>query len=142
MSGIGYAVSSDLAHVLIDTEHETKSNDFLTELNDADMTIGFWLITLDTRRIDHSGVISCPEGGCFQSDALSIPVAASTSHMSNTLRPALGQPVSAWNKYAIPKPIADVCSKDWLLMHRIRFQHEVDFIQRRLQQCKAADRIQ
>lgn len=141
MSGIGYAVSSDLAHVLIDAEHKTKSNDFLTELNDADMTIGFWLITLDTRRIDHPGVVSCPHTGCFQMQ----PAATLTparANVTSMLRPALRQPATAWNNWAVTKPIVDVCSQDWLLMHPISQEHEVEYIQTRLQQCNAVHRIQ
>ena len=139
MSGIGYAVSKDLAHVLIDTEHKTNSNDFLTELGDADMTLGFWLITLDTHRTNHPGVIACPQGICFKSQPGTFAKANNTASVSHILRPASGNSADFWNRQAVPKPITDVCSEDWLLMHPISQEHEVEYIQARLQQCKAAD---
>lgn len=132
MLGPGYVLSSDLAHAVLDIEKRTGTEDWLFELGSDDMTIGFWLMSLDIRRLNHSGIITRHQGCCFQTSrpAHAEPMLALTSIAQ---RAAAGASVTL---------TMDVCQRDWLVINPVQSLQELRLLQDRLQECQRLSKLQ
>lgn len=135
MSGAGYVLSSDLVHVVIGIEQRTETNDWLFEFGKDDITIGFWLMSLDIRRINHTGVITSNQGCCFH---LAQDVA--TEHGDNSL--ALTSIMQHASVAARVRSVVDICQQNWLVLSPVQQPEEVSYIDQSLQQCQRLEKLQ
>jgi len=133
MSGAGYILSGDLAHAVIDTARWSEGNDWLYEGLD-DVTIGFWLMSLDIRRVNHSGIIIDCQGSFLQ------PATQVNRNFAERLLAltSVAQDAAAASKL---RSSIDVCQQDLLVLSPIERFEEVLFINERLQQCQKLSQL-
>ena len=60
MMGGGYVLSADLAHVILGINQQSAGHDLLKFMPNEDVSVGFWLMSVDLRRIDHPRVVRLP----------------------------------------------------------------------------------
>jgi hypothetical protein len=60
MMGGGYVLSADLAAVILGINQQSHGHDLLKFMPNEDVSVGFWLMSVDLRRIDHQRVVSSP----------------------------------------------------------------------------------
>ena len=63
MMGGGYVLSADLAHVILGINQQSAGHDLLKFMPNEDVSVGFWLMSVDLRRIDHPRVRGAPPQG-------------------------------------------------------------------------------
>ncbi|DBA83403.1 TPA: hypothetical protein ACH3X2_006540 [Trebouxia sp. C0005] len=134
MSGAGYILSSDLGHAVIDIASRSERHDWLFESGRDDMTIGFWLMSLDIRRVNHSGVIISDERFRFQEQhGNASQYLDKDSALTSITRHAEMRPRT--------KTIVDVCQRNVLLLSPIQGGQAVAQVEKSLQQCQRLDRL-
>ncbi|DBA87852.1 TPA: hypothetical protein ACH3X1_004849 [Trebouxia sp. C0004] len=134
MSGAGYILSSDLGHAVIDIASRSETHDWLFESGRDDMSIGFWLMSLDIRRVNHSGVI--------------------TSNQDRGMHEQQGKPsqdldkdlaLTSITRYAQmrsrTKSLVDVCQQSVILLSPIQGGQAVAQVEESLQQCQRLDKL-
>ncbi len=134
MSGAGYILSSDLSHAVIDIASRSETHDWLFESGRDDMTIGFWLMSLDIRRVNHSGVIISkqdrglhePQGKFSQDLGKAQALTSITRYAQTRLR---------------TKSLVDVCQQDMILLSPIQGGQAVAQVEESLQQCQRLDKL-
>ena len=57
MMGGGYVLSADLAAVILGINQQSRGHDLLKFMPNEDVSVGFWLMSVDMRRIDHQRVV-------------------------------------------------------------------------------------
>lgn len=57
MMGGGYVLSADLAHVILGINQQSAGHDLLKFMPNEDVSVGFWLMSVDLRRVDHPRVV-------------------------------------------------------------------------------------
>lgn len=67
MLGGGYVLSSDLAEVILGINSQSKDQNLLKVMASEDVTIGFWLMSVELRRIDHVKMHTGSGPCCFAS---------------------------------------------------------------------------
>ena len=60
MMGGGYVLSADLAAVILGINQQSRGHDLLKFMPNEDVSVGFWLMSVDMRRIDHQRVVRLP----------------------------------------------------------------------------------
>ena len=65
MMGGGYVLSADLAAVILGINQQSHGHDLLKFMPNEDVSVGFWLMSVDLRRIDHQRVVSLPDHPCL-----------------------------------------------------------------------------
>ena len=60
MMGGGYVLSADLAAVILGINQQSRGHDLLKFMPNEDVSVGFWLMSVDLRRIDHQRVVRRP----------------------------------------------------------------------------------
>ena len=134
MSGAGYILSSDLGHAVIDIASRSEPHDWLFESGRDDMTIGFWLMSLDIRRVNHSGVITSK-----QDRGLHEPQRKFSQDLGKA------QALTSITRYAQTrlrtKSLVDVCQQDMILLSPIQGGQAVAQVEESLQQCQRLDKL-
>ncbi len=134
MSGAGYILSSDLGHAVIDVASRSETHDWLFESGRDDMTIGFWLMSLDIRRVNHSGVITSNQDCGFHDQQ---------GKTSQDLDKDLA--LTSITRYAQmrsgTKSLVDVCQQSLLLLSPIQGGQAVAQVEESLQQCQRLDKL-
>ena len=51
-------LSADLAAVILGINQQSHGHDLLKFMPNEDVSVGFWLMSVDLRRIDHQRVVS------------------------------------------------------------------------------------
>ena len=140
MSGVGYVVSADLAHAVIDSTHRASSDDWLFESGNDDVSMGFWLMSLNVHRLNHKGIIINKARHTDQHmDPGIIPDnhKAPRSHGSSAIQPFLADQHLCSESH-MP---GDLCSRDWLVMSPVHTSDDVKCLQKRLLQCERMEKL-
>ena len=141
MSGVGYVVSADLAHAVLDSTHRASSDHWLFESGNDDVSLGFWLMSLNVHRLNHKGIIiNKASHANQQSDPRIIPDnhKVPRPHSSSTTR----QPFLADQQHCSePQALGDVCSQDWLVLSPVYTSDDVNCLQERLLQCERMEQL-
>lgn len=118
MMGGGYIVSGDVASSLVNINRKMKLK--FTPIEDA--TLGFWLMSMDLRHIDHPRFYTWAAPCCFKA-----PVRRE------------GQRIVT--RFQLQEDMEDnLCSDDpWLVLHKIDSPTKMRYIGTRVQACNATD---
>lgn len=65
MLGGGYILSADLAQVILGINRQSKEQNLLKLMASEDVTIGFWLMSVELRRVDHPKMLTGNTPCCF-----------------------------------------------------------------------------
>ncbi len=65
MLGGGYVLSADLAQVILGINRQSKEQNLLKLMASEDVTIGFWLMSVELRRVDHPKMLTGSAPCCF-----------------------------------------------------------------------------
>ena len=134
MSGAGYILSSDLGHAVIDIASRSESHDWLFESGRDDMTIGFWLMSLDIRRVNHSGLITSNQGFGFHEQQ-----GKPSQDLDKNL--ALASITRHTQMRSKTETLVDVCQQNVLLLSPIQGGQAVAQLEQYLQQCQRLDKL-
>ena len=108
-------------------------------VNNADrvhaVTEGFWLMSLDIRRINHSGIITSSQGCCFKSSKPTQP--DDSLVMRHVAQHAQHGAADAPVTLSI-----DLCQRDWLVISPVHCLEELQHIEARLQECQRLSKLQ
>lgn len=141
MSGVGYIVSADLAHAVIDSTQRASSDDWLFESGSDDVSLGFWLMSLNVQRLNHKGIIvNKPRQADQQPGRTSTTPdkhKVSRPHSSSTIQPFLADQHHCSEAQAM----GDVCAQDWLLLSPVYTSDDVNCLQERLLQCERMEKL-
>ena len=140
MSGVGYVVAADLAHAVIDSTHRASSDDWLFESGNDDVSMGFWLMSLNVHRLNHKGIIinkarrtdqHRDPGNVIDNHKVPRP------HSSSAIQPFLADPHHCSESHTL----SDVCSQDWLVLSPVHTSDDVNCLQERLLQCERMEKL-
>lgn len=134
MSGAGYILSSDLGRAVIDIARRSDEHDWLFELGRDDMTIGFWLMSLDIHRVNHSGILTSTQGCCFHLQQDSMPYVADSMLALHSITTGARMESSM-------RSSMEVCQHDLILLSPIGTPQEVAHVQESLQSCAKLDKL-
>lgn len=136
MSGIGYVLSADLAHAVLDSMQHASPDHWLLEFGNDDVSIGFWLMSLSVHRINHSGVFiamdehtqkeSGHESSVSSSGELNINIDLHTNKQPDCTHLGL---------------LGDFCKQDWLVMSPVRAANQVSCFHNRLHLCERLGKV-
>ena len=72
MMGGGYVLSADLAAVILGINQQSRGHDLLKFMPNEDVSVGFWLMSVDMRRVDHQRVVGgrCPSRPACPAESL------------------------------------------------------------------------
>ena len=140
MSGVGYIVSADLAHAVIDSTQRASSDHWLFESGSDDVSLGFWLMSLNVHRLNHKGIIinkprrtdQQPENGKTPDKRR-----VSAPHSSSVIHPFLADHHHCSESQAL----GDVCAQAWLLLSPVYTSSDVGCLQERLLQCERMEKL-
>ncbi|KAL3156023.1 hypothetical protein ABBQ32_013011 [Trebouxia sp. C0010 RCD-2024] len=142
MSGVGYVVSADLAHAVIDSAHQACSEDLLFQSGSDDVLIGFWLMSLNVRRLNHKGIIINQTSTTDQQTENGV----GTKRTHRVLRPPnsglIQHPFTDQNQCSQLKLSGDVCSKDLLVFSPVYTSRDIICLQDMLLQCERMEKLQ
>ena len=140
MSGVGYIVSADLAHAVIDSTHRASSDDWLFESGNDDVSMGFWLMSLNVHRLNHKGIIikkarrtDQRTGSGVILDNHKVP----TPHSSSAIQTFMADQ----HRCSESHTLGDVCSQDWLVLSPVHTSDDVNCLQDRLLQCERMEKL-
>lgn len=142
MSGAGYVVSADLAHAVIDSAHQARSNHSVLQSGSDDVLVGFWLMSVNVRRLNHKGVIINRTShfdhqvdnavGTTKTCTVSRPYTSTTVHHPSTDR----------HQCSHSRHYGGVCSKDLLVFSPVYTSKDVVGLQEMLLQCERMEKLQ
>ena len=96
MLGGGYVLSSDLAEVILGINRQSKDQNLLKLMASEDVTIGFWLMSVELRRVDHPKMDTGSGACCF----------APVDRVPGTLQ---GARCVTWKVVGVYRAPCDVC---------------------------------
>ncbi|KAL3145810.1 hypothetical protein ABBQ38_015186 [Trebouxia sp. C0009 RCD-2024] len=141
MSGVGYVVSADLAHAVIDSAHQARSEDLLFQSGSDDVLIGFWLMSLNVRRLNHRGIIINKTSTADQQ----VKNGAGIRKRHTVPSPSSGliqHTFTDQNQCSQLRLSGDVCSKDLLLFSPVYTSRDITCLQDMLLQCERMEKLQ
>ncbi|KAK9815952.1 hypothetical protein WJX72_012497 [[Myrmecia] bisecta] len=115
MMGGGYVVSGDVAMTLVNVNRKMKLK--FTPIEDA--TLGFWLMSMDLRHIDHKRFFTWAAPCCFKA-----PVRREGQRIVTRFQ-------------LVDEMESDLCSNDpWLVLHKIDSPTKMRYIGQRVMECE------
>ena len=140
MSGVGYIVSADLAHAVIDSSHRASSDHWVFESGSDDILMGFWLMSLNVRRLNHKGIVINKARHVDQQTEIGVRVEKRRllrPHSRTTMQHSFADQIQCSQS----QMFGDVCSQDWLLLSPVYTSDDVVCLQERLLQCERMEKL-
>lgn len=114
MMGGGYVLGGEVARILVDTHRRMRLK--FTPIEDAN--VGFWLMSMDLRHVDHPKVYTWAAPCCFEA-----PVRHSGRRVVTRFR-------------LLPEFERDICSADpWLILHKIDSPTKMRYVGAKAANC-------